>query len=305
MRDDRAGQAVQGSRTADSANGSTSPDDASQGTSETDTPSADPASAFETFLQTMQSDFVRAMSDYAGQDARAGSETEPSSTSASDETATSATSAAQQNTIPTTSGETAPQTESVHAATTVASATPLNGALPSDEAASGATLAELPNANPIAEEASGTGSAATDAATPTDQPSIPPVAPSEHPNSLNFFRMFQFPARPRPAGQINQTEAQQPPLVPVVLIGVRSLPHDPTRDGQDPLAMTPDSNGILPHAQDDASTWPEPPPRPMDPNETRTRWMERLRSWGRSRRARGPASTDRGTNVAEDENIRK
>lgn len=283
----------------DGAEGTATP----RATSESEAPPPDPANAFETFLQTMQADFVRAMSDYAGQDARAGGDTAQTSTESQAEDGTTAPGTpadTDQVSAPGTAVDTLPQTASAtntsSAAETSSTSAPLPGTVSDAHPAPvAAGAAEAGNFQP-----STSGSLEA-----TEPPAaIPPIAPADSPNSLNFFRMYQFPARPRQPGQPNQTDPEQAPLVPVVLIGVRSLPHDPTRDGQDPLAMTPGSNEILPHAQDDASTWPTPPPRPMDPNETRTRWMERLRSWGRSRRNRMP-NANRASAAAEDENIRK
>lgn len=225
-----------------------------------------PASEFESFLQTMQADFIRQMEHFATEQ---------------------------------------------HSLT-----------------ASSSTRSDLGRGGDAGTETASEPPTSTDSGHTTANTDHPTAPTSEEPaRNLNFFRMYQFPARRLQPPRPNETEPQQP-LIPVVLIGVRSLSREAAREHGDPLDNLPGgaagtviTDNTDEHAENEAnddnesSISSERPPRvdsdstgaPMGPNDTRTRWMERLRSWGRLRRNRHRATEATSTNQPierNDENVR-
>lgn len=84
------------------------------------------------------------------------------------------------------------------------------------------------NDNPGAEAASSNQPTTTDPSTSgaptTATPGNPqPAGESQEPRRLNFFRIFQFPARPNPPAQPSDPAVD---LIPVVIVGVRSMNRD-------------------------------------------------------------------------------
>lgn len=73
-------------------------------------------------------------------------------------------------------------------------------------------------------ETSGTGDqTATGEETTAEQAPDPTASESPEPRRLNFFRIFQFPARPNPPAQASDPAVD---LIPVVIVGVRSMTRD-------------------------------------------------------------------------------
>jgi hypothetical protein len=63
----------------------------------------------------------------------------------------------------------------------------------------------------------------TEEQTTAEQAPDPTASESAEPRRLNFFRIFQFPARPNPPAQPSDPAVD---LIPVVIVGVRSMTRD-------------------------------------------------------------------------------
>lgn len=140
---------------------------------------------------------------------------------------------------------------------------------------------------------------------PANQPAPSGSAPT--PRQLNFFRMFQFPARPNPPSQPSDSAVD---LIPAVIVGVRSMNRDINSVTAENVAAAPfpfnDTDNI--QGRDQAATpslseTPQPDadaqpstdlPELAAPNQERTgSWSARaLRSFNRLRRQRATTRSE-------------
>lgn len=77
--------------------------------------------------------------------------------------------------------------------------------------------------NQTTEMSATSGQTATGEETTAEQAPAPTASESPEPRRLNFFRIFQFPARPNPPAQPSDPAVD---LIPVVIVGVRSMTRD-------------------------------------------------------------------------------
>lgn len=134
-----------------------------------------------------------------------------------------------------------------------------------------------------------------------------PTGSTPAPRQLNFFRMFQFPARSNPPVQSSDPVVD---LIPAVIVGVRSMNRDINSVTAENVAAAPfpfnDTDNI--QGRDQAGNAPSSEPAPPDaevqpstdlpelaaPNQERTgSWSARaLRSFNRLRRQRATARNE-------------
>ncbi|KAJ9107629.1 hypothetical protein QFC21_001089 [Naganishia friedmannii] len=167
-----------------------------------------------------------------------------------------------------------------------------------------------------------TSAAESTSASPANHPSVAGSAPIPTPRQLNFFRMFQFPARSNPPAQPNDPAVD---LIPAVIVGVRSMDRDinsvtaenvaaapfPFNDtdniqGRDQAATAAPSSESAP-AQPDAEVQPSTDlPELAAPNQERTgSWSARaLRSFNRLRRQRATTRNEREGEAENDTSTR-
>ncbi|KAJ9112598.1 hypothetical protein QFC19_000618 [Naganishia cerealis] len=142
------------------------------------------------------------------------------------------------------------------------------------------------------------------------------------PRELNFFRMFQFPARPNPPDQGSDPTAPAGELIPAVIVGVRSMNRDINSLTTENVAATPfpfndtdniqggPNQGVAAAAADSPSAQnvaaeAQPTtdlPELAAPNQERTgSWSARaLRSFNRLRRQRAAARNEsEGSNAGD------
>lgn len=182
-----------------------------------------------------------------------------------------------------------------------------------EEAEASGSGASVPGAETTTAEASETPAAGDQEA--TDQASASTTNDPAEPRRLNFFRIFQFPARPNPPAQPYDPAVD---LIPVVIVGVRSMTRDINTVTAENVAAAPfpfnHTDNIqgsrpeqeegsapvedAPEASVSSQSATEPPASAETPSGS---WGSRaLRSIGRLRRSRAGRTTSEASE-ADDE----